>query len=362
MTPALKATPFHARAVEANRLNAWENRGGFTLASHYGLAAEEAIAARLGAVLVDISWHWRVEMKGTKVSEFVARFFTRNVAALGVGAAMEALWLNDAGAVRGAGMVLRRDREAFVLIATEEDCDWLGAAARLYGVEFRASTEGVLALIGPASQKILNAAGLNGEILPLRALQQSWRGVEIGVSRLGLGYEIACTADDALLVWDRLMAAGRGFALIPAGQMALDLLEFESGVMRPVRDYRPARDGFSPEPTPQSLGLSSLVDRAHLFNGRPGFLSAGPDTALSGVLFDGDAALADAPLTMDGRLAGKTLGARHLPVLQQGAAFAVIEGAGGRLQCGDLVCRSVALPFLPLPAPIPATESAAPAV
>lgn len=362
MTPALKATPFHARAVEANRLNAWENRGGFTLASHYGLAEEEAIAARLGAVLVDVSWHWRVEMKGAKVSEFVARFFTRNVSALGVGAAMEALWLNDAGAVRGAGTVLRRDREEFVLIATEEDRDWLSGAARLYGVELRPGTEGVLALIGPASQKILNAAGLNSEILPLRALQQSWRGVEVSVSRLGLGYEIACAADDALLVWDRLMTAGRGFALIPAGQIALDLVEFESGVMRPMRDYRPARDGFSPGPTPQSLGLSSLVDRAHLFNGRPGFVAAGPDTTLAGVLFDGDMALADTPLTMDGRPAGKTLGARYLPVLRQGAGFAVIEGAGGRFRCGDFACRSVALPFLPLPAPIPATENAAPTV
>ena len=31
----LRATPFHARTAEANRLNRWENRGGFTLAAAY---------------------------------------------------------------------------------------------------------------------------------------------------------------------------------------------------------------------------------------------------------------------------------------------------------------------------------------
>ena len=30
----LRATPFQARLAAANRLNAWENRGGVTLAAH----------------------------------------------------------------------------------------------------------------------------------------------------------------------------------------------------------------------------------------------------------------------------------------------------------------------------------------
>ena len=66
MTDQLQATPFHARAVEANRLNAWENRGGFTLATHYGSAEEEAVAARFGAVIGDISWHWRAKIVGAR--------------------------------------------------------------------------------------------------------------------------------------------------------------------------------------------------------------------------------------------------------------------------------------------------------
>lgn len=361
-TALLQATPFHARAVEMNRLNAWENRGGFTLASHYGFAAEEAVAARISAAVADISWHWRVELTGDEVGAFVARFFTRNVAALGVGAAMDVLWLNDAGAVRGAGTVLRCDTHRFRLVAAEDDREWLEGAAKLYGVTVRYLSDGVLALIGPAATKILAAAGLDGDVLPLRAAEQFWRGLTVQVSRLGLGYEIAAAADDAVIVWDRLMAAGCGFALVPAGQRALDLLEFESGLMRPGRDWHSNRDGFSPEPSVRSLGLSALVDRAHLFNGRAGVLAAGPDTGLSGVLFDGDAAMANTPLTMDGRVIGRTLSALTLPVLMQGAAFAVIEKTGGKLMCGDLACRPVDLPFLPVPAPLAATESAAPAV
>lgn len=362
MTALLKVTPFHFRAAEFNRLNAWENRGGFTLASHYGFADEEAAAARFGAVLADISWYWRVEISGARAGDFVARFFTRNVSALGVGAAMEALWLNDAGAVRGAGTVLRRDRDRFLLLSTEEDRDWLEAAARLYGVQIRESDEGVLALIGPATQKILTAAGLDNDLLPLRAQRQNWRDIEVQVSRLGIGFEIACAPDDALLVWDRLIAAGRAYGLIPAGQAALDMLEFESGIMRPGRDYTPSRDGFSRQPSPQFLGLCPLVDRAHLFNGRAAFLAAGDDTSLSGVLFDAAALPANAPLTTEGRIAGRVVSARYLPVMQRAAGFTVLEGAAGALKFGDIACRPVGLPFLPLPAPLGATESKAPVV
>ena len=130
-----------------------------------------------------------------------------------------------------------------------------------------------------------------------------WRGLDITLCRLGLGYELWCDADSALIVWDRLMAAGRSFALLPAGQAALDVLEGESGVLRPGRDFTPSRDGFGVFPRPQDLGLCSLVDRAHIFNGKAGFLAAGRDTVLSGLLFS--AAPATAVLTHLGVPIGK---------------------------------------------------------
>jgi glycine cleavage system aminomethyltransferase T len=313
-------------------------------------------------VITDISWHWRAKIVGARAGEFVSRFFTRDASALGIGAALQALWLNDAGAVRGAGAIVRLAQDAFVLTAIQEDLDWLRDAARLYDVAVEKQTEGVVALIGPASQRILIAAGLDADLPPLTSRKQSWRGLDVGLSRLGLGFEIACVPDDGLIVWDRLMAVGGKQALTPAGQAALDILAFESGLLG--RDFVLARDGFSSQPSPQALGLCGLVDRAHVFNGRRGFLSAGPDTNLSGVLFDTATAVANVPLTHEGRAVGRILNVRYSFVMQRAIAFALLNEPwpAGELRAGNLACRAVGLPFMPIPSPIGATETATPAV
>ena len=150
---SLLATPFHARAVEANRCNVWENRQGYTLASHYGSVAEEAVAARFGAVLVDLSWRWQATFSGGAVEAFVARAFSRNGAALASGMSLEVLWLNDAGAVRGQGTLWRLAPERFVLLSPQDDRDWLFYAATLFGVSCcDQSSNGMLALIGPTAR------------------------------------------------------------------------------------------------------------------------------------------------------------------------------------------------------------------
>jgi glycine cleavage system aminomethyltransferase T len=362
----LLATPFHARAAQSNRHNAWETRGGFTLATCYSDTEEEALAARFGAVITDVSWHWRIELSGAQVVEFVSRLFTRNVASLRPGFAMEALWLNDTGAVRGAGTVARLADDTFLLFAAREDASWITSAARLYDVTVRERTtrEGVLALIGPASFRLLRAAGLDAAVAPMTFGSIAWRGLDVTISRFGLGFELWCDSDSALIVWDRLRAAGRRYALRPAGQAALDILEFESGIMRAGRDYAPARDGFAAQPSPQSLGLSALVDRSHIFNGRAGVLAAGPDTSLGGVLLDSETPVDKVALTHQGREIGHTLAARYSPAMRCAIAFAILNGPwpASAVSAGATPCRPAALPFLPLPAPMDATETATAAV
>ena len=346
---SLLATPFHARAVEANRCNAWENRQGYTLASHYGSVAEEAVAARFGAVLADVSWRWQATFTGSAVEAFVARAFSRNGAALAPGMSLEVLWLNDAGAVRGQGTLWRLAPERFVLLSAQEDRDWLFYAANLFGVSSSdQSCDGALALIGPTARKILSAAGLAADPAQGGQVSLNWRGLDVTLCRVGLGYELWCDADSALIVWDRLMAVGKAFALLPAGQAALDVLEGENGLLRPGRDFTPSRDGFGVFPRPQDLGLCSLVDRAHIFNGKAGFLAAGRDTVLSGLLFS--AAPATAVLTHLGVPIGKILSTRYSPALQQTFGFGILTGSwpSGEVAAGSLPCRVVGLPFLPL--------------
>lgn len=365
MTEPLRATPFHARAAEANRANVWETRSGFTLSTHYGSVEEEAVAVRFGAVMADISWHSRIRIGGSRAGEFVARCFTRDASALGVGAALDALWLSDAGAVRGAGAVIREARDRFVLVSTLEDIDWFRTAAALYDVAVgECEAEGVLTVIGPTAARVIAVAGLDADLPPFTKRRQSWRGLDVSLSRLGVGFEIWCDPDDALIVWDRLMGAGRHLALIPAGQAALDAIEFESATLRAGRDFTPTRDGFAAQPSPQSLGLCALVDRAHMFNGRSGYLAGGAETTLWGLLLDGAVPPGETKLTHQGRTVGRVFAARYSPVLRQAIAFAVLNepAPASSLHLGGMLCRPAGLPFLPIPGAMMPTETAALAV
>ncbi|MGA7713783.1 MAG: glycine cleavage T C-terminal barrel domain-containing protein [Rhizomicrobium sp.] len=357
-TELLRATPFHMRAAEANRLNRWENRGGFTLAASYADPRAEALAGRFGAILADISWHWRIAIVGERADEFVSRLFTRDVSKLVPGTACDTLWLNDGGGVRGIGWLVRTGRDSFLLISEAGDMHWMSQAASLYGVAIRDVTaeQGVLKLVGPYAGKILETAGLSADLAPHALRKYFWKGLEVALSRLGGGYEVWCTPDDALIVWDRLFEAGASFALCPAGQSAMDIFAVESGILRVRHDFEPARDGFSPEPSVRSLGLLDHVEQDHDFNGRAGFLAAGADKILVGVLLESDIPAPRRPLTRNGRCVGRTLSSLFSPALGRAIALAVLEtdasAPGTVLQMAGSTGQAAALPFLPIPVPM----------
>ncbi len=344
----LRAAPFHARIAEANRFNLWENRGGYTLASG---DPQEAVAARFGAVLGDISWHARVAISGPRAGEFVSRLLTRDASRPRPGEALKALWLNDAGGVRGLGTLVRLGPESFVLISVVEDLRWIAEAGALYGVAVRdvGEEEGVLTLLGPTAGKILAAAGLEADLGGFALRKYFWGGLDVTLSRLGDGTELWCKPDDALIVWDRIVKAGRSFALCLAGQRALDVLDLESGVVQPGRDFTPARDGFAREPSVQSLGLSGLVERDHLFNGRAG--TVGSEKTLAGILLDSETPAPQTVLTRNGTAVGRTLGSLVSPALRRAIALAVLDAdaaaPGTVLSAAGVTCRTTPLPFLP---------------
>lgn len=357
----IRATPFHSRTSEANRLNAWTNRNGWTLAAHYGDPSAECIAARASAVVADISWRSRIVIEGARAEEFLSRLMTRNPAKLAPGNAFKALWLTDHGGVRGAGVLARFGREAFQLIATESDIDWVTRSAALFDVQAReiVDEEGGLTVIGPYARKIVEAAGFDGALEALMFRKSFWRGFDVTLSRFGEhgGYELWCKADDAPIVWSRIAKAGKSFALRPAGLNAMDVLDLEAGVPRPGRDYRAARDAFAASPSPYELGLESLVDADYeLFNGRTAFLSMPRARTRVGIEWDDETFAPNTPLLRNGARVGETMSSGYSPALQRAIALATVETSaadpGTQLTISGKSVRVAALPFLPAPDPI----------
>lgn len=366
---ALRATPFHARAAALNRGNAWLNRGGHTLAAFYSAVNDEALAARTHVALADISWRWRVMLEGRRAGELLSRLLTRDTAGLAPGAALKALWLGDAGGVRGAGVIARYGKESVLLASAAPDGEWLAQAASLFSIAPREVLDGGLAIIGPRARATLMAAGIDVNLEPLAFKKLFWRGLDVTLSRWGEhgGYELWCKPDDGIVVWDRLMRAGAAFGIQPAGLAAMDLLDIEAGVARPGRDYAPARDAFAQGPTPRALGLERLIDENHKeFNGRDAWLAAREkeSMALVGIEIEGDTPAPFSPLIRQGRAVGHAMTSAYSPSLRRAIALARIEVASAAPGTALLVmlaptldtpefrtvaARVVDLPFLPAP-------------
>ena len=364
------ATPFHARTAEANRTNLWAPRGRFTLPVRFEGAAREALAARFGVIVSDISWRWRVMLEGARARELVQRLFTKDAAALTPGTALKALWLSDGGGVRGAGVVARYGRQTFQLVAAAEDSDWIASAASLFGVTARDVTEEEcgLAIAGPYAAKLIAALGLDPALEPLAFRKVFWRSLDLTVSRFGElgGYELWCKSDDAPLLWDRVVLAGQAFALTLAGLEAMDILDLEAGVPRPGRDYDGASAPDAALPLAGELRLASLIDPDHPnFNGAKAAFAAKPKRKLVGVVLDSASIAAFTPLMSNGAVVGRTLSSCFSPALRRAIALAQLDeghsGAGlsstlpasrERLLPTVAAARVVDLPFLEAPAPI----------
>ncbi|HTW36835.1 MAG TPA: glycine cleavage T C-terminal barrel domain-containing protein [Rhizomicrobium sp.] len=370
----LWATPFHARTSDANRHNAWLARNGVALAARYDSVEQEALAARLNVVVADISWRWRAMFEGASAEAFLSKLMTRDAAALAPGGAFKALWLSDAGGVRGAGVIARRGRETFQLTASAPDRDWIASAVATRNVPVRdiSRDAGGLAVIGPYAAATLKAAGLEAELEPLAFRKLSWRGIEVTLSRWGEhgGTEIWCAPDDGVLVWDRLMRAGAAYGIVPAGVAAMDVLDLEAGVPRPGLDYKPAREASDAEPMPAALGLLSLIDEAHHgFNGRRALLAGRPSRKLVGLELDSDAPAPFTPVLLNEKPVGHTLRSAYSPALKRAIALATVDEAAAvaatllsltlppamaKPELHKAVARVASLPFLEKPASIDA--------
>lgn len=371
MSLSVYATPFHMRAAAFNRGNVWMARNGWTLSAVYSSICEEALAARSAVVLSDITWRWRVTIEGAQAANFLARLATKNLAELSPGMAAKALWLTDGGAVRGAGLFARFGREAFALAASAPDLDWLVQGAAFFDVTVRdiSAEQGGLAIIGPFATQVLRAAGLDWDLAPLAFRRLFWRGLDVTVSRWGEhgGYEIWCAADDGALVWDRLMKAGAGYGIMPAGLRAMDVLDMEGGILRPGRDYAAAVEPYAREPTATSLNLELLIDTKHSsFNGYASWAETREceTHTIAGIEIESERPAAYTPLQYDGTVVGHTLVSVYSPALRRAIALAKIEKSaakpGTRLSLTLSPCSSAPefrtvhacvseLPFLSIP-------------
>jgi len=276
----LKTTPFHPRTAPLVRAQTWRRWAGYQMASAYDPHPDREYAAiRNAAALIDVSPLYKYRLTGRDAARLLDRMITRDMTKLQVGQVYYTPWCDVHGKVIDDGTVSRLDEGAFRLTSADSSLRWLhlNAVGLEVAIEDISERVATLALQGPLSRAILEAVA-PAEIATLKYFRLAETTVDripVAISRTGytgdLGYEIWVEADDALALWDALIAAGTPYGLTPAGVWALDVARIEAGLIMLDVDYHSAHHALIEEQksSPFEINLGWAVSPAKgPFNGR----------------------------------------------------------------------------------------------
>jgi aminomethyltransferase len=358
LTPLLES-PFHARLDPLNINNDWYAWSGYKAPHSLSDEELEYFAIRSTAALFDISPMTKYRIAGPGAEAFLNRVTVRDVRKLGVNRVHYTAWCDDHGHVLDDGTLFRFSESEFRLCSQERHLPWLLDSAEGFDVEITDETAEIagLALQGPVSYAVLRDAGFLG-VENLKVFQLAnfpHEGGSVTISRTGftgdLGYELICTRELALSLWDRLMAVGEKNRLRAIGYAALNQARIEAGFIVANADFVTSETALREDRLrmPDEIGLDWLVDLDKPnFNGRNAIARAREKKTLKHILVglevEGNVA---GPLSLIYHKAKKEVGivtaSAWSPILKKNIAIASLTRPYGERITGDLWVEIYAL-------------------
>ena len=280
-----RRSPFHDRLAAQGayfiETSGWESPGWYAGA---GIVADpgpdtwgrpawwsrwkaEHRAARENVIVMDMSFMGKFMVQGRDAGHCLNRISANNVDGA-IGEITYTQWLNAQGRLEADLTVTKLADDKFFVVVTDTMVrhaeTWMkrnipdGAHAFVTDVT---SGYGQLNVQGPRSRELLQSltsVDLSNSAFPFRAARE----IDIGYARvlctrityLGeLGYELFIPTDQAVHVYDRVVATGEEFGVVHAGLRALGSLRMEKG----YRDYGHDLDNTD---DPYETGLGFAVD------------------------------------------------------------------------------------------------------
>lgn len=301
-----KETAFYARLSALT--NEWMDLFGYLAPRVVTETGAEYRAVREHAGLMDFSMLRKVDLDGAGALDLVNGVVSRDVSTLPPGRIAYSALTDDRGKMVDDCTISVLD-PSHVRFCGASDQDYAYFAARASGtaVTVRERTDEVqhLCVQGPRSREILQPLldrDISATALPYYHFLSEVRcaGIPAFLTRLGytaeLGYELWVGAEDAVALFDAIVAAGRPAGLEVIGMDALDLLRIEGGFIIGGVEY-------DAETSPYECGLGWTVELAKPdFQGRDALADgaeAAPYRLCSVVLTDGGPAASGAILTAE---------------------------------------------------------------
>jgi aminomethyltransferase len=245
--------------------------GGWEMPLCYSGIIEEHLAVRGAAGLFDISHMGEISARGAGAMEFLNSALTNDARALRAGQGQYTILCNERGGAVDDLYLYRVEEGEYLMIVNasriEADFAWLQQRLAAFpgggSVELRNRSE-ELAAVAVQGPKV---AGFIDQCFPADAQKATalrkndiarfnFAGRAVLVSRTGYtgedGFEIVAGAEIIEALWDRLLEAGRGAGLKPAGLGARDTLRTE--VCYPLYGHE-----LDENTTPLEAGLGYFV-------------------------------------------------------------------------------------------------------
>jgi len=263
-------TAFHERTLAlCHSLNYREWSGYYTVSVYEVHHEHEYNAIRNACALIDISPLYKYLVTGKDATKLVNRIITRDINKVAVGQVIYACWCDEDGKVIDDGTVTRLEENKYRWTAADPSLRWFRQNGLNMDVQIEDISEqtAALALQGPTSGKLLKTVS-DADIANLKYFRKTSgkiAGVPVDISRTGytgdLGYEIWIPWNDAVKVWDELMAKGKQFDIHAAGMLALDVARVEAGLLLIEVDYTSSKKALiaSQKYSPYELGFGKMV-------------------------------------------------------------------------------------------------------
>jgi len=222
----LLSTPLHGRHIAAGaRMVPF---AGWEMPVQYEGVIPKHRAVRTDCGIFDVSHMGQFHVEGPTAGELLQSLLSNDLDKIADGQAQYTLLTNERGGIVDDLIAYRIDRHHYLVVVNAGNRDaaygWM-KEHEIRGSEVRDASDeyALLAVQGPRSIERLGVT----EAKPFTHAMGEVDGVEVMVNRTGytgeLGCELMCAAEDAVSLWDAVVARGA----VPCGLGARDTLRLE---------------------------------------------------------------------------------------------------------------------------------------
>jgi aminomethyltransferase len=230
---------------------------GWEMPVQYQGVIPEHRVVRSDAGVFDVSHMGEVEVEGPRALEFLQSVLSNDLGRIEPGKAQYTLLTNERGGIVDDLIVYELDQFRFLLVVNasnaQADFRWL-KEREIRGTEVsdRSAEYALLAVQGPRAFERLGLPQAPAFTFDMGEID----GVEVMVNRTGYtgeeGCELLCMAEDAVQLWDAVLARG----VVPCGLGARDTLRLEVCYPLHGNDITPETDAIS-----AGLGWTCALDK-----------------------------------------------------------------------------------------------------